>query len=171
MENRFLNSHNNKEESSCNNTVYILLLDDSQFILNNLEHFLKKNLLIKNFNFVIKKSSSFFEFLNELNILLRMNYCFEFLILDFNVGGNLTGLDCAKLAIDVYNKSIPGFNEEDVSIFFLTEELEFYENFKNKYKDIIKSDQVFNKSTFSNVLEKIVLKLNIGLSKNFSLDK
>ena len=137
--------------------IYILLCDDSQFILNNIELFLKKNLVHNDFEFVIKKSSNFFEFLNEVNHLLFNGQFFHFFILDYNIDYNINGIKLAKCVIDVYKYSKPDFNEHKINIFYLTEENDFYENNKNNL--FVKSDQVFNKLSLSKLLEKIHEKL------------
>ena len=138
--------------------IYILLCDDSQFILNNIELFLKKNLVHNDFEFVIKKSSNFFEFLNEVNHLLFNGQFFHFFILDYNIDYNINGIKLAKCVIDVYKYSKPDFNEHKINIFYLTEENDFYENNKNNL--FVKSDQVFNKLSLSKLLEKVYDKLS-----------
>ena len=144
-------------ENSERNTLFILMCDDSQFNLNHLELYLKKNLLYKDIEFVIKKSSNFFEFMNEINLLLKFRKIFQFLILDYNIGNNLTGLDLAKSALDFYKNSLPSFKVDDLNIFFFTEENNFYEYHKDNI--IVKKEQIFNKTSIKKLKEKMIEKL------------
>ena len=143
--------------------IHILICDDSQFNLNSLESYLKKNLISHNFEIVIKKSSNFFEFLNEINSLLYLGQFFNFLILDYNIECNINGINIAKCAIDVYKNSKPDFNENKMNIFFYTEENNFYENNKNNF--FVKRNQIFNKFSLSKLKEKIEEKL-FDINKN-----
>ena len=138
--------------------IYILLCDDSVFILNNTELFLKKNLIHYNFEFIIKKSSNFFEFLNEINLLLINGHYFHFFILDYNIDFNTNGINIANCALDIYKNSNRDFNENKINIFYLTEENDFYEN--NKKNSFVKKDQIFNKLSLSKLIEKMNEKLS-----------
>ena len=153
------NFHINNEKQ----IIHILICDDSQFNLNSLESYLKKNLISHNFEIVIKKSSNFFEFLNEINSLLYLGQFFNFLILDYNIECNINGINIAKCAIDVYKNSKPDFNENKMNIFFYTEENNFYENNRNNF--FVKRNQIFNKFSLFKLKEKIEEKLiNININ-------
>ena len=133
------------------------MCDDSQLCMSQLEGYLKNNLKsYDRIEFVIIKSSNFFEFLNEINLLLNIGQFFDIIILDYNIGSNITGINLANCAIDIYKNSIPGFNELEINIFFLTEEINFYDNFKFNF--FVKKDHIFNKSSFNKLLQKMIEK-------------
>ena len=155
--NNYYLDKNNFNESFAEYIVYILMCDDSQLCMSQLEGYLKNNLKsYDRIEFVIIKSSNFFEFLNEINLLLNIGQFFDIIILDYNIGSNITGINLANCAIDIYKNSIPGFNELEINIFFLTEEINFYDNFKFNF--FVKKDHIFNKSSFNKLLQKMIEK-------------
>ncbi len=149
----------NKEEQGDLLQKNIILLDDSQFVLNHIEKFLKEKLSIKlpRYEFNIKKACNFFEFFKEINSLINFEKTFDFIILDYNIGENLNGVEVGNLTMYFYQKVFPHFNELNIQIFFITEEDNFYENHKND--SIVKKDHIFTKSSFSKLLEKILANL------------
>ena len=144
------NSHNYSEKE----IIFILLCDDSQICLSQLENYLKRKLVNYNHDieYVIKKSSNVWEFLNEINLLLKLGQFFNFLIIDYNIGCDFTGLNLAKCAIDIYRNILPN-SENQLKIFFLTEEINFYEN--NKNNTLVKKEMIFNKVSFNLLIEKL----------------
>ena len=52
-----------------------------------------------------------------------------------------------------YKNLIPGFNELEMNIFFFSEELNFYDNYK--FNSFVKIDHIFNKSSFRDLLKKM----------------
>jgi hypothetical protein len=135
--------------------INILCLDDCQQILNCFDNYAKKNLKHDNYIFTIKKTSNYFEFINEVNSLLKNNLMFDFLLLDHNLErGNLSGLDCALIGTDIYKRTFSNNNIDKCKVFFLTEEINFWENFKQY--EVVKKDRIFGKTEFRKVVDLIL---------------
>ena len=135
--------------------IYILYLDDCQILLDAFEKILNKYEGKRNFNIILKKASNFHEFFFEVNNFLAFNCSFDFLVLDHNLNGYLTGIDCADFTIRLYKKAIPNFTENSCNIFFMTEELNYFENNHMRYPGIIKKERIFCKNDKKKVICKI----------------
>ena len=136
--------------------VYILCLDDCQIILNSFEKILNDYTGKKNYNLILKKASNFNEFFFEINSFLMFDSHFDFLILDQNLNGPLSGIDCAEFTMKLYKRAIQDFNEENCFIFFMTEEINFFENHYLQFPDLLKKEKIFNKNEKKIVINKIL---------------